>query len=86
VDCLLKRTKACATTDVEVDELFYGVGLTPNTNLFKDILDMNKSLYNNKTSHRVFNIMTSLDGVFVAGDSHDNQYRRLWWPRVKDGT
>lgn len=53
-----------------VDGLFYGLGLTPNTKLFENILEMDDII------HKYEGNMTSVNGIFVAGDVSDNVYRQ----------
>lgn len=60
-----------------VEGLFYGLGLTPNTLLFKDQLDMDVEGYIVK-SHQdeYYHTQTSRPGIFVAGDAADKRYRQ----------
>ncbi len=56
----------------EVDGLFYAIGHSPNTIIFKDQLAMDHLGYLevNRGSY------SSVEGVFVAGDVHDHHYRQ----------
>ena len=61
-----------------VDGLFYGLGLKPNTKLFESLVDMDSDGY---IKHGVYadyhyETMTSVPGIFVAGDAHDKIYRQ----------
>jgi thioredoxin reductase (NADPH) len=65
-----------ATTDelstLKVDGLFIAIGYKPNTDVFRDWLEVDKMGYlvvHDETGSRV-------DGVFVAGDVHDHRYRQ----------
>ncbi len=58
-----------------VHGLFYGLGLKPNTYLFKNLVDMDEEGYIIRKNKK-FETMTSVEGVFVAGDSHDKIYRQ----------
>lgn len=52
--------------------LFYSIGHRPNTELFKDQITLLESGYI-KTHH---DTMTSVEGVFAAGDVQDHEYRQ----------
>ena len=59
--------------DIPVTGVFIAIGHTPNSDLFKGVLDMDKTGYiitNGKTTK------TNLPGVFAAGDIQDNEYRQ----------
>lgn len=62
--------------DLEVDGLFYGLGLTPNSKMFKGILDMDSDGYILKNKESELETATSVEGVFVAGDVSDRIYRQ----------
>lgn len=55
---------------VKVDGLFYGLGLTPNIQLVKHLVDTDGIVKKYKRS------MTSEPGIFVAGDVNDDLYRQ----------
>ena len=59
-------------TKLEVDGVFIAIGHTPNTQLFKKQLNLDKEGYivTNKQ------VMTNIKGVFAAGDVHDKTYRQ----------
>lgn len=61
-----------------VDGLFYGLGLYPNTELFNGQLDMDSFGYIIDYSYANINYktMTSVEGVFVAGDAKDKIYKQ----------
>jgi thioredoxin reductase (NADPH) len=71
----IKNLKDNTTSQLEVDGLFYGLGLKPNTSLFKGALEMDPDGYIEKKGKH-FETMTSVEGVFVAGDAHDKVYRQ----------
>ena len=54
------------------DAVFITIGLTPNTHIFKDHLDLTSYGYIKKDQ----NTNTSVPGVFVAGDVADDRYRQ----------
>jgi thioredoxin reductase (NADPH) len=63
------------TERITVDGLFYGLGLKPNTKLFKGLIDMDSDGYITR-NHSQYETMTSVSGIFVAGDAHDRIYRQ----------
>jgi len=60
---------------MKVNGLFYGLGLKPNTSLFKGVVDMDEEGYIKRVGKK-FETMTNIEGVFVAGDAHDKIYRQ----------
>ncbi len=59
--------------DIPVTGVFIAIGHTPNTQLFKDILDMDDTGYlitEGKSTK------TNVPGVFAAGDVQDKEYRQ----------
>jgi len=69
----LKNVKTGATQDIKIDGLFVAIGHTPNTELFKGLLDMddNGYLLTAPDSTR-----TNIPGVFAAGDVQDHVFRQ----------
>jgi thioredoxin reductase (NADPH) len=70
------RTKNVKTGDeaeIKVDGLFIAIGHTPNTELFKGVLDMDENAYL-VTAHD--STRTNVPGVFAAGDAQDHVYRQ----------
>lgn len=60
-------------TDITVDGVFIAIGHKPNTDVFKEYLELDNNGYivtKNNTSH------TNIPGVFAAGDVHDSRYRQ----------
>ena len=69
------RTKNVKTGDVEdlvVDGFFAAIGHEPATSLFKGLMDMDAEGYVIQREHT----MTSVPGVFAAGDVSDKRYRQ----------
>ena len=69
---ILKDTKTGEETSVDMNGVFVAICHEPNTELFKDQLELDENGYIvlNK------NTQTSVDGVFSAGDVHDHRYRQ----------
>lgn len=65
-------------TNMPVDGLFYGLGLKPNTDIFKKYISLDADGYiiKNTSPENLFESMTNLDGIFVAGDCHDKKYKQ----------
>jgi thioredoxin reductase (NADPH) len=69
----LKNTVNGETQTKEVQGLFLAIGHTPNTKLFKNILDMNEVGY---LITKTGSTYTNIEGVFAAGDVQDPVYRQ----------
>ncbi len=70
----LKNVKTGAERDFACQGLFLAIGHTPNTELFKGILDMDEKGYLKLI--RPGSTYTSTAGVFAAGDVADHVYRQ----------
>jgi thioredoxin reductase (NADPH) len=70
----LKNVKTGAERDFACKGLFLAIGHTPNTDLFKGVLDMDEKGYLKVT--RAGQTNTSIEGVFAAGDVADHVYRQ----------
>ncbi len=68
----LKDTKTGATRELKVDGVFVAIGHTPNTSLFKGMLDMDEAGYLLPRKGTA----TNIEGVFAAGDVMDKTYRQ----------
>ncbi|WP_286235568.1 thioredoxin-disulfide reductase [Thalassotalea sediminis] len=72
----IKDTKSDATEDLDVAGVFIAIGHKPNTDIFKDQLEMKDGYLtiNSGTSGNA--TQTSIEGVFAAGDVADHIYRQ----------
>ena len=66
------NTKTGEERDIEVDGFFAAIGHAPATGLFVDQVEMDDGGYVLQTE----NTMTSVPGVFAAGDVSDKRYRQ----------
>lgn len=59
-------------TTIDVNGAFIAIGLSPNTAPFKDHVRCDKWGFVDVNNH----VLTSVEGVFAAGDVHDYRYRQ----------
>jgi thioredoxin reductase (NADPH) len=69
---LLRDAKTGDRRDFRVDGLFVAIGHHPNTELFRGQIELDAKGYVVLKQHT----MTSVEGVFAAGDVHDTRYRQ----------
>ena len=69
---ILKDTKTGENKTLEMGGVFVAIGHEPNTELFKNQLEMDENGYIIQKK----NTETSVKGVFTAGDVHDHRYRQ----------
>ena len=72
----IKNVKTEAATDVPLQGVFIAIGHKPNTDIFTDQLDMSGGYINVRTGSEGYATMTSIEGVFAAGDVADPIYRQ----------
>ena len=72
----IKNVKTGLEYELQVDGLFYGLGLKPNSTLFKGLLEMDEENYIVKKPILHYETMTNVVGIFVAGDVSDKIYRQ----------
>ena len=72
----IKSTKDDSTRDLDVDGVFIAIGHRPNTELFKDQLDMKNGYIVVRSGIGGDATATSIPGVFAAGDVMDQVYRQ----------
>ena len=63
-------------SNLSVEGVFIAIGHTPNTDIFKDKLDMKDGYIVTKTGFDIGSTATSVSGVFAAGDVADYNYRQ----------
>ena len=69
---ILKDTKTGENKTLGMGGVFVAIGHEPNTELFKNQLEMDENGYIIQKQ----NTETSVKGVFTAGDVHDHRYRQ----------
>lgn len=70
---LLEDTKDHSVTQLDADGLFIAIGHKPNTELFKNYLEMDETGYLIVQPGSTY---TNIEGVFAAGDVADKKYRQ----------
>jgi thioredoxin reductase (NADPH) len=68
----LRDTATDEVRDVAMEGLFVAIGYRPNTEVFRDWLEVDDKGYlvvHDETGSKI-------DGVFIAGDVHDHRYRQ----------
>lgn len=72
----IKNVKTGATTELPLQGVFIAIGHKPNTDIFAGQLDMTGGYINVRTGSEGYATMTSIEGVFAAGDVADPVYRQ----------
>jgi thioredoxin reductase (NADPH) len=72
----LRSTKDGATSELALTGCFIAIGHQPNTDIFKGQLEMRDGYILSKSGLDGFATMTSVPGVFAAGDVQDHIYRQ----------
>jgi thioredoxin reductase (NADPH) len=72
----LKSTTDGTTQQIALHGCFIAIGHQPNTDIFKGQLEMKDGYLITKTGLDGFATMTSVPGVFAAGDVQDHVYRQ----------
>jgi thioredoxin reductase (NADPH) len=72
----LKDTQTGASEDIELKGCFIAIGHQPNTEIFQGQLEMKDGYILTKSGLAGFATMTSVPGVFAAGDVQDHVYRQ----------
>jgi thioredoxin reductase (NADPH) len=72
----LKDAKTGDTEDLMLQGCFIAIGHQPNTEIFKGQLEMKDGYIITKSGLQGFATMTSVPGIFAAGDVQDHVYRQ----------
>lgn len=72
----LRNTQTGATEDLAVTGAFIAIGHSPNTSIFEGKLDMANGYIVTRGGLNAMATMTSVPGVFAAGDVQDHVYRQ----------
>ena len=74
---ILNNKKSSEKLNIDCSGVFIAIGHQPNTKLFQEFLEMDDSGYIKiKTGSSGNSTLTSVDGVFAAGDVSDSIYRQ----------
>jgi thioredoxin reductase (NADPH) len=68
----LRDTRTGETSELPMEGLFIAIGHKPNTDVFRDWLEVDQKGYLAVHDHT----RSRIDGVFIAGDVHDHRYRQ----------
>ena len=72
----LKPTQAGPARELKLKGCFIAIGHQPNTDIFKGQLEMKDGYIVTRSGLNGFATMTSVPGVFAAGDVQDHIYRQ----------
>jgi len=72
----IKSTRDGATAELKLTGCFIAIGHEPNTGIFKGQLEMKDGYIVSKSGLSGMATMTSVPGVFAAGDVQDHVYRQ----------
>jgi thioredoxin reductase (NADPH) len=72
----IKNTQGGATQDLKLQGCFIAIGHQPNTDIFKGQLEMKDGYLITRSGLAGMATMTSVPGVFAAGDVQDYVYRQ----------
>ncbi|MDB5732412.1 MAG: trxB [Variovorax sp.] len=72
----LRNTDTGATEQLDLKGCFIAIGHHPNTDIFQGHLDMKDGYIVTRAGLQGFATMTSVPGVFAAGDVQDHVYRQ----------
>jgi thioredoxin reductase (NADPH) len=72
----LKNVQTQTTEDLQLQGCFIAIGHQPNTDIFKGQLDMKDGYILTRSGSQGLATMTSVEGVFAAGDVQDHIYRQ----------
>jgi len=72
----IRSTQDASTKELALTGCFIAIGHQPNTDIFKGQLEMKDGYIITRTGLSGFATMTSVPGVFAAGDVQDHVYRQ----------
>jgi len=72
----LRDSRNGEQTELAVQGLFVAIGHTPNTGIFEGQLAMKNGYIQTRGGAEGYATMTSIEGVFAAGDVQDHVYRQ----------
>ncbi|MDW8336410.1 MAG: thioredoxin-disulfide reductase [Tepidimonas sp.] len=72
----IRHTQTGATEDLALQGVFIAIGHSPNTQIFAGQLDMQDGYIVTRGGREGLATMTSVPGVFAAGDVQDHVYRQ----------
>jgi thioredoxin reductase (NADPH) len=72
----IKNTQTGKTEDLTLKGCFIAIGHAPNTDIFQGQLDMEGGYIKTQSGLKGMATMTSVPGVFAAGDVQDHVYRQ----------
>ena len=72
----IKNTQTGATEQIDLKGCFIAIGHRPNTEIFQGQLDMKDGYIVTRAGLQGFATMTSVPGIFAAGDVQDHIYRQ----------
>ena len=70
---IIQNTETNEKSEIACDAIFYGIGHTPNTELFREVLDTDENGYLVTKPHST---QTNIAGVFACGDVQDHVFRQ----------
>ncbi|BET26132.1 thioredoxin reductase (NADPH) [Limnobacter thiooxidans] len=72
----IKSTKTGETQDLNLQGVFIAIGHKPNTDIFEGQIEMKNGYITTRSGLNGLATMTSIEGVFAAGDVQDHVYRQ----------
>jgi thioredoxin reductase (NADPH) len=72
----IRNVRTDAAEDVPLQGVFIAIGHKPNTDIFTDQLEMTGGYIDVRSGSKGYATMTSVEGVFAAGDVADPIYRQ----------